>query len=320
MDSEIVWIILLLTLTTAVFTFGGFVDINSSKSSKTFDEDDVTNIAHRGARSLAPENTLMAARTAYESGADMWETDVQLTADRVPVLIHDDTLERTTDAESVYPQRDGYTVSDFTLGEIKRLDSGSWFVAEDPFEEIEKGNVPPADVDSFSGLEVPTLEEGLELTAQLGWEVNLELKPIKNIEGDREELSKILVNKVLALVEEEGLSEDVVVSSFDRSLVRLAKERNPEIRGALLVKSPDSGDVEWLETHRVDYYNVSGRSLLEDGEALKQLTKMKEAKPDLGINVWTVNEPGDLEYLAGNQYIGGVITDFPQRLARIIDK
>ena len=55
-------------------------------------------VAHRGARRLAPENTLAAARQAYALGADAWELDVEMSADHVPVLLHDDTLERTTDA------------------------------------------------------------------------------------------------------------------------------------------------------------------------------------------------------------------------------
>ena len=53
------------------------------------------NIAHRGARSLAPENTLAAARKALEIGADLWELDVAMTSDGVPFIVHDDTLERT---------------------------------------------------------------------------------------------------------------------------------------------------------------------------------------------------------------------------------
>lgn len=62
-------------------------------------------IAHRGARSLAPENTLAAARRAHDVGADMWETDVAVTADDHLVLMHDDAMTRTTDVAARFPDR-----------------------------------------------------------------------------------------------------------------------------------------------------------------------------------------------------------------------
>ena len=65
----------------------------------------VLNIAHRGARSLAPENTLAAAQKALELGADMWELDVAMTADGELIVIHDSTLERTSNARDVFPDR-----------------------------------------------------------------------------------------------------------------------------------------------------------------------------------------------------------------------
>src|SRR6056297_3325387 len=99
------------------------------------------NIAHRGAGSIAPENTLIAARKAHALGADYWEFDVQLTGDHRLILMHDDTLERTTNVEEVFPNRTSYRVGNFTLEEIRTLDAGSWFVNDDPFGEVEKGNV-----------------------------------------------------------------------------------------------------------------------------------------------------------------------------------
>lgn len=77
--------------------------------------------------SPAPENTLAAARKGLEIGADMWELDVQLTADGALILMHDDTLECTSNIEEVYPDRWLWRVLDFTLAEIRQLDFGSWF-------------------------------------------------------------------------------------------------------------------------------------------------------------------------------------------------
>ncbi len=88
----------------------------------------VINIAHRGARSLAPENTLAAARKALDAGADMWELDVCLSRDGELVVIHDSTLKRTSNVQEVFPLRRPYHVHDFTLEELHRLDFGSWYV------------------------------------------------------------------------------------------------------------------------------------------------------------------------------------------------
>jgi len=88
-------------------------------------------IAHRGARSVAPENTLKAAKLAFEIGADLWETDVNVTRDGHLVLFHDETLVRCTNAVSRFPQESSYRVKDFDLKDIQLLDAGSYFVETD---------------------------------------------------------------------------------------------------------------------------------------------------------------------------------------------
>jgi glycerophosphoryl diester phosphodiesterase len=110
-------------------------------------------IAHRGASAYAPEHTLAAYRLALEQRADFVEQDLQISKDAVLVCLHDLTLERTTDAEDVFPERasmgtDGskaWNVSDFTLAELKRLDAGSWFKPE------------------FKGERIPTFQEAIDL-------------------------------------------------------------------------------------------------------------------------------------------------------------
>jgi glycerophosphoryl diester phosphodiesterase len=109
-------------------------------------------IAHRGASSYAPEHTLAAYRLAIEQGADYVEQDLQITKDGHLVCLHDETLERTTDVEAVFPdrfQQEGsrrrWYVADFTLDEIQQLDAGSWF---DP---------------AFAGARIPTWQEAIDL-------------------------------------------------------------------------------------------------------------------------------------------------------------
>jgi glycerophosphoryl diester phosphodiesterase len=114
------------------------------------------NVAHRGASAYAPEHTLAAYRLAIAQGADYVEQDLAVTKDGVLICLHDPSLERTTDAEEVFPSRftettvEGRTrkawlANDFTLAEIKRLDAGSWF---DP---------------TFTGERVPTFDEAVAL-------------------------------------------------------------------------------------------------------------------------------------------------------------
>lgn len=104
----------------------------------------LTVIAHRGASAYAPENTVPAFDLAVTMGADVVETDVQMTRDGQLVCVHDTTLARTTDARLRYPYRAPWSVGDLTLAEIRSLDAGSWFDG------------------SFAGTRVPTLQETLE--------------------------------------------------------------------------------------------------------------------------------------------------------------
>jgi glycerophosphoryl diester phosphodiesterase len=112
-------------------------------------------IAHRGASAYAPENTVPAFRLAIEQGAAFVELDVQMTRDGRLVCLHDETLERTTDVEQVFPDRfvettengktkRGWPLRNFTLDEVRRLDAGSWFAPR------------------FAGTRIPTLAEAIE--------------------------------------------------------------------------------------------------------------------------------------------------------------
>ena len=97
----------------------------------------IWNVGHRGASAYAPENTVPAFTLAAEQGATFVEFDLQLTKDRQIVCLHDNSLERTTDVEEVFPDRfrppagtdttRRWMLEDFTLAEVKRLDAGAWF-------------------------------------------------------------------------------------------------------------------------------------------------------------------------------------------------
>ncbi|MDH4138469.1 MAG: glycerophosphodiester phosphodiesterase family protein, partial [Anaerolineae bacterium] len=175
----------------------------------------ILNIAHRGARSLAPENTLAAARKALEAGADMWELDVSMTADGEPILMHDPFLERTCNAQERFPARRPWLVSEFTLAEVQTLDCGSWFNERDPFGQIRAGAVPEKDQRSYVGQRVPTLREALEFTHDHNWQVSVEIKDISHQLGDT-----AIVEKVVALIEKLDMVDRVLIFSFNPGYLR----------------------------------------------------------------------------------------------------
>jgi len=111
----------------------------------------------------------------------MWELDVAASSDGVLVVMHDDTLVRTTDAKARYPDRAPWSIYEFTYAELIRLDAGSWYIDKDPFQQIAAGRVTPIEFPAMRGLKIPTLREALELTKKLGWKVNVEIKDARDI-------------------------------------------------------------------------------------------------------------------------------------------
>lgn len=113
--------------TTTALLGAAVVVLPASTAHAAPDTDRTQVIAHRGASAYAPENTLAAIDKADDLGFRWVENDVQRTKDGQLVVIHDDSLTRTTDVEEVFPGRAPWKVKDFTAAEIAQLDAGSWF-------------------------------------------------------------------------------------------------------------------------------------------------------------------------------------------------
>jgi len=262
-----------------------------------------TIIAHRGARSLAPENTLVAARKAFAVGADMWETDVAVTADDQLFLMHDDAMMRTTDIAEMFPDRVPAPFSTYTLSEIRSLDAGSWFERDDPFGQIAVGSVSRSELESFHGVKVPTLREAFELTLELDWFVNLELKaqPAPKDSFD-------VVNAVLSLAEDVGIGPDhLLFSSAQHDWLKTLKQRRSDFEVhailGLFPEDPIDFDDPFFDTFNPRITRVT----------IEQI----EAQLALGtkLNPYTVNDQETISRLV-EIGINGLITDFPQRGAR----
>jgi len=264
----------------------------------------VLNIAHAGGRSLAPDNTLSAARKAIEVGADMWELDVAVTSDGELILFHDDSLVRTTDAILRFPDREPWTFTTFTFDEIRSLDAGSWFVDTDPFGEIAAGAVSEKEAATYRGERVPTLEEALRFSKDNRFRVNVELKRLPP------PMDKFpVVDRVLSLIDRLNVADYVVISSFKHELLRQVEKRWPELEIQALVGYPYDAPNAW-ENFRFRTYSVCAK------RTNAAEISMLRAK-GLGVNVWTVNEARDMEqFIAAGAT--GLFTDFPQRLAALL--
>lgn len=165
------------------------------------------NIAHRGASALAPENTIVAFERAVELGADAIELDIHLSRDGELVVIHDDTLDRTTSGTGPVHAR--------SIEELRRLDAGRWFG------------------DGFAGQRIPTLTEVLDRYAG---KVSLALEVKAG-----SILSPGIEEKVAAALRQHGAVEQAAVASFDHYALRRIKEIEPGLRtAALLVGRPVS--------------------------------------------------------------------------------
>ncbi len=230
-------------------------------------------LAHRGDSFHAPENTIEAARAARDEGADAWELDVQVTRDGVAIVLHDESLVRTTDVARRFARdprgERGFLISDFDLDEVRTLDAGSWFLGDESrgrtaaFFGTRDGLEPARRAWFASGnVRVPTLVEALELTRDLDWVVNVELKAFPS---DPPALLSSVLDDILAT----GTADRVLLSSFDHRLIArhpcLVSSGRAELEAiprGILVWTPLHRPLEYLtSTVGADAYHVSAEAL-----------------------------------------------------------
>jgi glycerophosphoryl diester phosphodiesterase len=197
-------------------------------------------VAHRGASAYAPEHTLAAYRLALDQGADYVEQDLTLSRDGVLVCLHDDTLERTTDVETRFPDRavvergaggepvQRWYANDFTLAELKTLDAGSWFDAR------------------FAGERMPTFEEAIALVkGRAGIFPELKSPARLNARGVDVEQAVATVLARHGLVDARLNGRPAVyLQSFEEKSVRRLFELLPAVPRTLLIGRPDAA--RWL--------------------------------------------------------------------------
>jgi len=261
------------------------------------------NIAHRGARSLAPENTLLAFEKAWDHGADAIEVDVQVLADGTLVIHHDATLARTTNVSECFPERASQPITTFIFDEIRTLDAGSWFIDSDPFSQISSGSVSFADIERMYNLQIPTLEEVLLYVKDKNWRVNLELKKVANQRSDFP-----LVEEVLKLIKHHGIDKDqFAISSYHHPYIDEAKHQYPEIEINALIGHKQSLHNNWND-YSYQIYNANAKFI-------DQYQVEKAREKGCTVNLYTVNDVSMMmKYFDWG--VNALITDYPQILQK----
>lgn len=253
------------------------------------DPGEVMTIAHRGARFVAPENTLTAISAAVRRGADMVELDVQRSKDGRLVLIHDNDLLRTTNVEKVFPRRRSYAVADFTYADMRRLDAGSW------------------KRDRYAGERIPTLKQAVRLIQAQRTGLVLELKSPELYPGMVGEVATAL-RGVDGYVERAVRKERLVVQSFDFDAAKAFKDVEPQVPVALL----GSPAVDQLPALAQWADEISARHKAIDANYVAAVHAL-----GMECTVWTVDTEENMN-ASLDKGVDGVVTNRPNVLGRVL--
>ncbi|NXL93711.1 GDPD2 inositolphosphodiesterase, partial [Alectura lathami] len=132
-------------------------------------------VGHRGAPMLAPENTLMSLRKAVDCDVQVFETDVMVSADGVPFLMHDEKLTRTTNVQAVFPERAALNSTAFNWTDLQQLNAGSWFLERRPFSTVQ--SLSHGDRVQVARQKIPSLEEVLGAAKENNISIMFDLRP-----------------------------------------------------------------------------------------------------------------------------------------------
>ncbi|MFA5592206.1 MAG: glycerophosphoryl diester phosphodiesterase [Micavibrio sp.] len=211
-------------------------------------------IGHRGAKAYAPENTIESIETAASIGVEWVELDVKLTRDGVPIIFHDEELERTTNGSGLVAHTD--------YKDIENLEAGNWFG------------------DSFAGVKIPTLEEAVDVILKHGMGFNLEIKPCPGREKETAEAALDLISQIW------DEPEKLLISSFQHVSLEAAMDLAPDYARGLLIGGEDMPE-NWKDL--ADYLDVTTINL---GSRLVTRTIADEVMDlEKPLLVYTVNDP-----------------------------
>ncbi len=287
----------------------------------------VLNIAHRGARAFAPENTLAAFQKAKTFACQMFEMDVRLSKDGELVVHHDEQLTRCTDVKLKFPNCNSYYVQDFTYNELSTLDAGCWYIEQLSLpcaqrqeflqtltdEELARF-VSPEDRKRYASgnIKLPTLKQTLDFARHADMMVNIELKTQPNVTTE-------LAERVVKLVESMKMDHQVLISSFTHDQLRTVRQLTKTIAIALLTSDKIENLNEYLQLLDADAYHPNCYTEFDSKEIRK--LNLDEIMPvrECGcyVNVWTCNNKDDMKQLVAAGATG-LISDFPNRVQDVL--
>lgn len=254
---------------------GSIIGIDSSlvPEEKNLNYDmNVLSVNHRGYSTVAPENTLPAYILSKKMGFNYVETDVAFTSDGVPVLLHDNTIDRTSNGSG--------NIYDLTFEQVRQYDFGSWMSAD------------------YTGTKIPSLEEFLYLCKSIMLHPYIELK-------SRGEYTETQIQQIVDMVQSYGMKGKVSYISFSQDYLTYVKNYDEEARlGYLAAGENVSAHVTFckgLRTGRNDVFYDTGHWNLPDS-----LVNAFKAE-DIPIEIWTVNEASII--LDRNKYVSGITSD-----------
>ena len=251
----------------------------------------VLNIAHRGGLGLSPENTIVSFQRAIKEGADILELDIRSTSDSVLVLLHDETVDRTTNAKG--------KISELTLKEAKTLNAGYRWTENDslsfPFRTL--------------NIKIPTFNEFL--TNFKDYKLNIEIKQHDNF----------IAKKLCESIKENQIQANVVIGSFNDEVLDEFRFHCPDV-----ATSPGRDEIRtfygfsyvYLDkfySPKSDVYQLPEffRTTHVLTERLVNAAKQK----NIPIFVWTVNDPDEMRRFI-EMGLNGIITDYPDRLSKVL--
>jgi glycerophosphoryl diester phosphodiesterase len=250
-------------------------------------------MAHRGGAGLWPENTMYGFERAVDLGVDMLETEIHSTADNILVLMHDSTVDRTTNGSG--------PIRAFTLEELKTLDAGYNWTSDGGQTFPFRG----------SGITVPTLEE-----------VFIAL-PTARINIDIKQEKPSLVEPLCKTIRTFDMTDKVMVASFNSKVLKAFRRVCPEV-----TTSAGTGEVAFFFMVNMVFLGAVYRpacqafQVPEYSSGLRVLTKrfVETAHGlNLAVHVWTINEVTDMKRLLALG-VDGIVTDYPDRLISLLRK
>lgn len=275
-------ITILAGVSIAITSFGGpalaAVHGEVGKVISKQEQQEIVNVAHRGASGHAPENTMGAFQKGFEMKADYIEIDVQMTEDGELVVIHDTTVDRTTNGT-------GY-VGDLTLEEIRQLDAGSWFS------------------EAYADEKVPTFEEVLDaFRGKVG--ILIELKAPELYPGVEEKIADALMERNM----DQPNNEKIIIQSFNHESMKKSKELLPDLpHGVLAGPSWANVTEEQLAQFATyaDYFNPNMNIVTDE-----LVSDVHEA----GMKIFPyTSRTQEQAFHLFNLNVDGIVTDYPEHV------